>query len=124
MDIVEFLRVRYDEEAEELDLDAEIEAGRLRSTTGLHASPDATAQSVKDYWLGLPNDPTGWKFRLADLASKRAIVASYEKAVEDSRPSGNPTVWGQQARFGLFLAVGLLAQPYASHVDYDPEWAV
>lgn len=59
---------------------------------------------------------------LADIAAKRAVLADYLKAVEDSRLSGNPTVWGQQARFGLWIAVQHLAEPYRDHPGWRADW--
>jgi hypothetical protein len=56
------------------------------------------------------------------IAAHRVILADYLKAVEDSRPSGNPTVWGQQARFGLWTAVCALANQYRNHPDWRADW--
>lgn len=56
---------------------------------------------------------------LADVAAKRAIVASWRD------PFGNWTAaQADAARAQKERTLVLLAQPYAEHPDYDPAWRV
>lgn len=59
---------------------------------------------------------------LTRIAADRKILEDYLKAVEDSRPSGNPTLWGKEARFGLWIAVQHLASPYKGREGWREEW--
>ena len=63
--------------------------------------------------FGKPDGPGSWSEWLADvIAAQRAIVARYAYLFEHG-DSGD-------ARWVL----PLLAQPYAAHPDFDPEWRV
>ena len=58
---------------------------------------------------------------LAGVAAKRAIV----EEIEDQRDFTYATEWDKrQTDRHLDTLLRLLAQPYAAHPDFDPEWRV
>jgi alpha-galactosidase len=67
-------------------------------------------------------DTNSGRMSLADFVAKQAILVDYLQALEQSRPSGKPTVWGRAARFGLWTAVKHLAEVYKDHPDWTEEW--
>jgi len=61
-------------------------------------------------------------FAMADLASKRAIVAEYERIALSAETYPNPPNFS--SLIAMTTVVRHLAQPYAGHPDYDPAWGV
>jgi hypothetical protein len=70
--------------------------------------------------LILPSHPTfadrliSRPFLLAEVEAKRRIIERWEHATRD--PDDFEEQWG------LEWAMRALAQPYAGHPDFDPEW--
>lgn len=89
-------------------------------------------------WRRLAAEEQAWKLGQASLSRpwfdemcamacdeievKRAILRDYERAIEQSKPSGKPTLWGKEARFGLGVAVQHMAGPYRKHSEFREEW--
>lgn len=130
MTIIEFLTARYDED----------EAKAAICTAAWPTEAEKVYDEV--YSLALPvmdaDDPGDWDVRvraeearhivryspaavLADLASKRAIVALHG-------PHAELCYWtndGWRTHDGEVCdTLCLLAAPFAFHPDYDPAWAV
>jgi hypothetical protein len=66
---------------------------------------------------------------LAECEAKRRIVEAFkdaERAVagyDDNNPNNPPSYWQEWGnRHALELALEVLAQPYASHPDFNPDW--
>ena len=133
MDLVEFLTARLDEEQ------AAAEEALRRTTT--------TRRMVRGQWVEDTVQPPEWRRSawpparvLAEVDAKRRILASYTEAVlvrdeatqwamSPSPVITNPGADGverwtraRDAAFFLEPAIRLLAQPYASHPDYDEAW--
>lgn len=132
MTITEFLTARYDER----------EAAAREASAGPWAvrpngdSPWVTRQGQPDVWLAITSpDPGASKAAnadhialndpahvLADIAAKRAIVAS---VVSGEAHEVAETMSGLRqvvARDVLSSVLRLLAQPYAAHEDFDEAW--
>jgi hypothetical protein len=66
---------------------------------------------------------------LAECEAKRRIVEAFkdaERAVagyDDNNPNNPPSYWQEWGnRHALELALEVLAQPYADHPDFNPDW--
>ena len=142
MDLVEFLTARLDDDAAA----AKRVESRWRQIgeTGVIVASDGThaEECANGNWAGIAehivrHDPARV---LAEVDAKRRILASYTEAVlvrdeatqwamSPSPVITNPGADGverwtraRDAAFFLEPAIRLLAQPYASHPDYDEAW--
>lgn len=69
----------------------------------------------------------GWpELVRADVAAKRAMLRHYEEARTAAAGLVDADEIGGRIAMEFFwsAALRLLAQPYASHPDFDPDWSV
>lgn len=118
------LTMAYADEAGEGLLLESVERYRSRSVgemsqlviQGAYEVPVAVAEHIRSH------DPASV---LADLATKRAIVAAYQEACAWHLKAGSAETaesWG--ARTKLAYICQLLAAPYSQHTDFHPTWAL
>ena len=132
--IVEFLNARYDE----------LEAAAKAASPGRWRLIESMRNQLREWIIGVGSD---WgvstilatysldaavfvvgnspEFVLADIASKRAIVADCEKAVATARK-----LYGDdESRYSPWSKIALrtlkrLAAPFSGHPDYTPSWTI
>jgi hypothetical protein len=120
MTLTEFLLARIAED-EEVALSAirqrddEIAGGAY--VAGSEPQPDADQPVVWDDWTGGPGIRMGAERLLAECEAKRRIVEAWPDTFG---------LWSADqadaARAMKDVALRALAQPYADHPDYRPEW--
>lgn len=140
MDIVEFLRARYNtaegvirrlaELAEEnaqlmSDLQQEAAAGALAPSVTLLMTDPVVGPFMRDVAEGRERMPSDGELLLEDIAAKRRVIdmlygsADFYEAMPSpgyARPGHSPSVDVLIRVFQLF------ALPFAGHPDYRPEW--
>lgn len=114
MDVIEFLRARLDEDekiAQATDGDEEVEWFAEQAGDRHHNLPEVGKHIGR--WL-----PTRV---LAEVAAKRAVITDHADALQQRRDRpGDVATTGWI--LGTLRAIYLLAQPYSSHPDFDPDW--
>ncbi|HET8768401.1 MAG TPA: DUF6221 family protein [Pedococcus sp.] len=112
MNITEFLLARI---AEDAAVAAEADEGSLPV-----ADPASWAVSVcyDEVWGPVGRADMDASRLLAECEAKRRIVEAYVDAYGANRD----TMWGQETRVGLTVAVDALVAVYSDHPDFKPEW--
>lgn len=129
MTIVEFLTARYDEEEAvvlaAIKDDGGQDGGLEDAFDRLTKSRNVAGPLAFEPRFGEPlarmivrNTP---RRALADLASKRAILAEYGRIALSAETYPNAPNFS--SLIAMTTVVRLLAQPFADHPDYDPAWA-
>lgn len=91
-DYPEFLAARLDEQEKQIDLDS--------ARVGLTSVPDR-------------------EYRVAEIASKRAILARYQALHQRIRGEADDFVLNESA--GIYAAIRLLCRPFTEHPAYPGE---
>lgn len=105
----------------------EQEAGQVRADTA-----DDRAVQVAVPMTGLElfvlsrtqEDFTEGRMSLPMFVALQKLVINYIKAVDQSRPSqpDRQTVWGLEARYGLYIGLKTIAEVWKKHPDWEEDW--
>ena len=134
-DLVAFLRVRLDEREQRARSsrrtrrpgapECEIYVDHDVITVSVEGGPAELLTSDLQDRLFEPAEPD--RYELADIDAKRRIIDMFEQYAHGTARVGDVTTpglpsWLNGGREALDRVLRLLAEPYADHPDYRPEW--
>lgn len=116
-DLIAFLWARLDEdEARTREL-----LVRAQQTTLMLKDPKLLGRFIPG-WHDWPDVERMCAERLAEVEAKREILDEYRLWAEDDSRDYDQSQTAADRTAALEVVVKLLAQPYAEHPDYRPEW--